>query len=60
MACLKPVRSVSVLWSLVFTAHLGEDEVLLKKHYLANNLINFIYIPGNEMLRAYLTITSSE
>lgn len=32
----------------------------LKKHYLANNLINFIYIPGNEMLSAYLTVTSSE
>lgn len=52
--------SGSALWSLASTAHLGEDLGLLKKHYLANNLINFIYIPGNEMLSAYLTVTSSE
>lgn len=43
---------------LSLTAHLGEELALLKKHYLANNLINFIYIPGNEILRAYLTIMS--
>lgn len=51
--------SGSALWSLAFTACLGEDLALLKKHYLANNLINFIYIPGNEMLSAPLTVTSS-
>lgn len=43
---------------LSLTAYLGEELALLKKHYLANNLINFIYIPGNEILRAYLTIMS--
>lgn len=59
MADPRPARSHgkmrfsgSALWFLAFTARLGEDLALLKKHYLANNLINFIYIPGNEMLRA--------
>lgn len=67
MADPRPARShwkmpflVSAFLSLALTVHLGEDLVPLKKHYLANNLINFTYIPGNEMLRAYLTVTSSE
>lgn len=50
---------VSALLLITLTAHLGEDLALPKKHYLANNLINFLYIPGNEMLRAYLSVTSS-
>lgn len=49
---------VSPILLLSLTAHLGNDLVLLKQCYLANNLINFFYIPGNEILRAYLSVTS--
>lgn len=36
--------------------YLGEDLVLSKKRYLVNNLINFLYIFGNEMLRVYFSV----
>lgn len=43
---------VSVILLLSLTAHLEDDLAPLKQYYLANNLINFLYIPGNEILRA--------
>lgn len=43
---------VSAILLLSLTVHLAEDLAWLKQYYLANNLINFLYIPGNEILRA--------